>query len=69
MQTLKIDQDHFEITLSEDELAIICNCLGEPCYGSRLSDFETKIGASKEHVKMILDVLSDLIPCEIYRNS
>ena len=57
MQVVKRDADEFQINLTQDGLRIICQCMNEVCNGINLSEFVPKIGADRDRVRAMLDIL------------
>jgi len=55
MMIMPTENDIFHAKLTKDELITIGNCLNEVCHGIDLFEFETRIGASKEETRRILD--------------
>jgi hypothetical protein len=46
------------VALSESELIVLSNCLNEVCNGIDLTEFETRVGASKDKVAGMLRTIS-----------
>jgi hypothetical protein len=61
MEILKTAKDKADIQLSIDDLLILNNALNEVCNGIKLSEFNTRMGASPEEVKIILKSINKLI--------
>ncbi|MBE9042407.1 hypothetical protein IQ235_16670 [Oscillatoriales cyanobacterium LEGE 11467] len=54
-QAIDRNYESIELNLSKLELGILHSCLNEVCYGFKLADFELKIGASREEVRLIFE--------------
>jgi hypothetical protein len=46
------------ISITEEELLVICNALNEVCNGMDVEEFDTRMGASLESVSRLLGELS-----------
>jgi hypothetical protein len=57
MRVVKVAGSQFEISATETELSILCNCLNEVCNGIHIFEFETRLGATMEDVLSMLDTL------------
>lgn len=49
-----------KIQISVEQLRILTQILNEACHGIKISDFENKIGTSKNQLKSFLDLSSNL---------
>jgi len=61
IQILKTTKDKADIQFSIDDLLILNNALNEVCNGIKLSEFSTRMGASREEVKILLKSINKLI--------
>jgi hypothetical protein len=55
MMVKRISDDEFSITATAGDLIVLGNCLNEVCHGIALFEFETRLGATKEEVRRMLD--------------
>ena len=55
MMIMRTENGVFHAKFTKEELILIGNCLNEVCHGIDLFEFETRIGASKEETRRILD--------------
>ena len=60
MEILSTIRNAATVSISEDELSAIANCLNEACNGIDLFEFSTRVGAEKEQV---MDLHRILIKC------
>lgn len=60
MQLINIISDRADIQFSIDELLTLNNALNEVYNGLNIIDFETKIGASRDQVKLLLSSVNKL---------
>ena len=60
MQTTKIDENHFELTLAEQELAVIMDCIRES-FLELEGEFATRTGLLESEVMKLLDQLKLLL--------
>jgi hypothetical protein len=61
MHTTNSTGQSLDVRLTLDELRIINNALNEICHGIELPEFETRIGASIERAKSLLNEVGDAI--------
>jgi hypothetical protein len=54
MHITRLPNGMFHMELSEIELGTIGNCLNEVCNGIDVTEFQTRIGVSREEVKALL---------------
>jgi len=45
MRVVKAAGSQFEISATETELSILCNCLNEVCNGIHVFEFQTRLGS------------------------
>ena len=57
MRIAKAAGGQFEISVTETEMSILCNCLNEVCNGIHIFEFETRLGATIEDVSSMLDTV------------
>ena len=50
-----------QISLTADELSILCNALNEVCHGLDIREFSTRMGAEKDEVLKLLNRLSNAL--------
>jgi len=60
MKFITAEGGHISVSLTEEDLLILNNALNEVCNGLDIIDFTTRIGASREHVKSLLDQVGGL---------
>jgi hypothetical protein len=58
MQVRGNTRSGYTITLSRSELDILQNCLNETANGIAIPEFETRLGASIEDVRQLLELLA-----------
>jgi hypothetical protein len=61
MQTKLIEPEMALLNLNRQELIILNNALNEVCHGLRIVDFSTRIGATHDEAKYLLDQIGNLI--------
>ena len=54
MEVFRSGTDGADIRLSADELLIVVNCLNEACNGLRISEFSTRVGATRNDARDLL---------------
>ena len=57
MQARRLDRDSIEILATRAELDVLRQCLNEVCSGIAIPEFETRIGASIDDVRVMLRTL------------
>lgn len=58
MEILTVAKKATELSLTENELLILNSALNEICNGMAISEFETRIGATKEDAALLLSGIS-----------
>ena len=58
MRVDRLADDKFRLDVSREELGTLGNCLNEVCNGIELSEFQTRVGVSREEVQVLLQMLN-----------
>ncbi len=61
MKIQTVESDEIECSITKQELLMIKNCLGEVCFGMNVSEFQTRVGFSREDVGSYVKELKTLI--------
>jgi len=61
MKIEEVLKDGIVVQLSEDELVILNNALNEVCHGIEISEFSTRIGASRQKASALLQQIGKLL--------
>lgn len=61
MQKISNNHNTFQLSLSREELNLICNALNEVRNGIDMPDFSTRLGASEEEADTLLTSLSRIL--------
>jgi hypothetical protein len=61
MQVIDVAVARSQIDLGRDELLILNNALNEVCNGVALFEFETRIGATRDRVVVLLKEIGTLL--------
>lgn len=61
MEIINMTKYHSRIGMKRDELLIVNAALNEVCNGIEVFEFETRVGASREHVVALLKEIGLLL--------
>ena len=61
MHLLKNKSDSIYLNIPLDELITIQNALNEICHGIEVFEFQTRIGVTKEEVKILMEKILEII--------
>jgi hypothetical protein len=61
MKIIETTQENATIEMSRDELLIVNAALNEVCHGIEIFEFETRIGARRDHVSSISNQINLLL--------
>ncbi len=65
MQIMRTATGDLEVSLNLDELSLLGQTLNECCNGFGVTDFESKVGASKQTVVQLLDQIVAMYPATL----
>ncbi|MBU9808853.1 hypothetical protein J1785_03680 [Rahnella sp. SL6] len=61
MELLAVIRQQADLRLTEDELLILNSALNEICNGISVSEFDTRIGATRDDVTLLLEKIGQTL--------
>ncbi|RBQ32825.1 hypothetical protein [Rahnella aceris] len=61
MELLAVIRQQADLRLTEDELLILNSALNEICNGISVSEFDTRIGATRDEVTLLLEKIGQTL--------
>ena len=61
MRLLRAGREQADVRLSLNELCLINNALNEVCHGIDVPEFDTRLGASRDQTRALLDQIGAVI--------